>query len=173
MLFILVLINSLKNCINDILGCTSYFCHLTDWKSSINVQSNAASIFKSKVKRQQLHRGFEHESKISFSLIIIIKLNSFWELNYHDQKIQRIPTYDIQKYWTAVSTVLGLINRNLIQQLIITAKDMLSIIDTEISWVQILDKAIWISLCAYTFKKGINPSIFLQLWVNSRADWVL
>ena len=33
-----------------------------------------------------------------------------WELNYHDQKIRRTPTPDIQKHWTAVSTLLGLIS---------------------------------------------------------------
>ena len=33
-----------------------------------------------------------------------------FELNYHDQKISRTPTYDIYKHWTAVSTFLGLIS---------------------------------------------------------------
>ena len=37
--------------------------------------------------------------------------------------------------------------------------------------VQILDKAICISLCANTLRKGMNPS--LQLWINNKADWVL
>ena len=32
------------------------------------------------------------------------------ELNYHDQKIRQTPTHDIQKHWTAVSTLLGLIS---------------------------------------------------------------
>ena len=31
-------------------------------------------------------------------------------MNYHDQKICRTPTYDIQEHWTAVSTLLGLIS---------------------------------------------------------------
>ena len=32
------------------------------------------------------------------------------ELNYHNQKIRRMPVHDIQKHWTAVSTLLGLTN---------------------------------------------------------------
>ena len=32
------------------------------------------------------------------------------ELNYHDQKIRRTPTYGIREHWTAVSTLLGLIS---------------------------------------------------------------
>ena len=32
------------------------------------------------------------------------------ELNYHDQKIRRTPTHNIREHWTAVSTLLGLIN---------------------------------------------------------------
>ena len=34
----------------------------------------------------------------------------YCELNYHNQKIQRILTHDIQKHWTAVSTLLRLIS---------------------------------------------------------------
>ena len=34
----------------------------------------------------------------------------YCELDYHDQKIQRTLTRDIQKYWAAVSTLLDLIN---------------------------------------------------------------
>ena len=34
----------------------------------------------------------------------------YCELNYHDQKIQRTVTHDIQKHLTAVSTLLGLIS---------------------------------------------------------------
>ena len=32
------------------------------------------------------------------------------ELNYHDQKIRQTPLHDIREYWTAVSTLLGLIS---------------------------------------------------------------
>ena len=38
--------------------------------------------------------------------------------------------------------------------------------------VQILDKAVCVSLHANALGKGINPFLFLsQLWVNSRTDW--
>ena len=42
---------------------------------------------------------------IQFSINI-----QFCELNYHDQKIGRTLTQDIRKYWTAVSTLIGLIS---------------------------------------------------------------
>ena len=35
----------------------------------------------------------------------------YCELNYHDEKIRRTLTHDIQKHWTSVSTLLGLISR--------------------------------------------------------------
>ena len=35
---------------------------------------------------------------------------TFRELNYHHQKIRRPPAHDIRKYWTALSTLLGLVN---------------------------------------------------------------
>ena len=35
--------------------------------------------------------------------------NTHCELNYNDRKIQRTPTHNIRKHWTAVSTLLGLI----------------------------------------------------------------
>ena len=38
-------------------------------------------------------------------------------------------------------------------------------------WVQIMDKAIYISHSTNTLGKGINPII--QLWINNRADWSL
>ena len=34
----------------------------------------------------------------------------YCELNCHDQKIRQTPTHDVREYWTAVSTLLGLIN---------------------------------------------------------------
>ena len=37
------------------------------------------------------------------------KRKYFCKLNYHDQKIQETLVCDIQKHWTAVSTLLGLI----------------------------------------------------------------
>ena len=39
--------------------------------------------------------------------------------------------------------------------------------------VQILDETDCISHCTNTLGEGMNPIILLQLWVNSRADWVL
>ena len=36
--------------------------------------------------------------------------NTNCELNFHDQKIWQTLTHDIQKHWTAVSTLLGLIS---------------------------------------------------------------
>ena len=36
--------------------------------------------------------------------------NKFAELNYYDQKMRRTLTHDIQKDWTAVPTLLGLIS---------------------------------------------------------------
>ena len=36
--------------------------------------------------------------------------NLYCKLNYHDQKIRQTPTYDKQKHWTAVLTLLGLIS---------------------------------------------------------------
>ena len=41
---------------------------------------------------------------------IKMKINAFYELNYHDQKIHRTTTHDIREHWTAVSTLLGLIS---------------------------------------------------------------
>ena len=40
--------------------------------------------------------------------ITVFKWKYFCELNYHDQKIRRTPTHDIQKHWIAVSILLGL-----------------------------------------------------------------
>ena len=50
-----------------------------------------------------------HFSFLSFFLSRGITL---W-LNYHVQKIRRTPTHDIRKQWAAISTVLGLICRDL------------------------------------------------------------
>ena len=41
---------------------------------------------------------------------IEMELEMLPELNYHVQKIRRIPTNDIRKHWEAVSTLLGLIS---------------------------------------------------------------
>ena len=43
------------------------------------------------------------------------KPKEYCELNYHDQKIRRTLAHDIRKYWTAVSTLLGLINSEIIR----------------------------------------------------------
>ena len=34
----------------------------------------------------------------------------YMKLNYHDQKIRRTLTHDIQKHWTAISTLIGVIS---------------------------------------------------------------
>ena len=36
--------------------------------------------------------------------------SKIWESNYHDKKIRWTITHDIRKYWTTVSTLLGLTN---------------------------------------------------------------
>ena len=38
--------------------------------------------------------------------------------------------------------------------------------------VEILDKAVYISLCANALGKGVNPSVFLPA-MGSRIDWVV
>ena len=51
--------------------------------------------------------------RISSDNLFVDFKNLTWknhELNYYDQKIQRTPMHDIQKHWTAVSTLLGLIS---------------------------------------------------------------
>ena len=40
------------------------------------------------------------------------------------------------------------------------------------SWVQILNMAVCISLWAHNLKKGIHL-FYLQIWVNSKAEWIL
>ena len=41
-----------------------------------------------------------------------------------------------------------------------------------VTCVQILNKAVSISFCAYALGKVINPSLLHQLWLHSRADQV-
>ena len=45
---------------------------------------------------------------LTSTLFIITR--SYWELNYHDQKIRQTPSHDIWKHCTAVSTLLGFIS---------------------------------------------------------------
>ena len=40
-------------------------------------------------------------------------------------------------------------------------------------WVQILDKAVCISLCINILEKGMSPFVFRQWWVNCKADLAL
>ena len=36
-----------------------------------------------------------------------------------------------------------------------------------VTWIQILNKAVWIALHANALDKGMNLSLLTQLWVNS------
>ena len=56
-------------------------------------------------------RSEKNLHQVYIYIYIYIKVEELYcELNYHDQKTWRTPTHDIRKHWTAVSTLLGLIN---------------------------------------------------------------
>ena len=53
---------------------------------------------------------FAYYGTKSFQSFLFGNGSDFYELNYHDQKIQQTLAHDIQYYWTAVLTLLGLIS---------------------------------------------------------------
>ena len=43
----------------------------------------------------------------------------------------------------------------------------------QVNWIQILDGVVCVLHGTNTFGKGMNPTIFSQVWVNSMLDWTI